>query len=655
MRKRFGTFELDIETGELRRNGVKLKLQDKPFQMLAMLLEQPGEVVSREALRERLWVADTFVDFDHGLNTATRKLRHVLGDSAENPRFIETLARRGYRFIAPVAVVAAAGATSTLHSGSTLAPVEREAPKQSTPVPLRVRGGRTRLIALIATGVVLIAFGPGVWRFVSRDQQATANSGTGGTVQLAVLPLKVLSTGETERHLGVGIADAVITRLANVRTLKVRPTAAIMKYDAEPVDPRRAGEELNAEHVLSGTLRKAGDMYRVSIQLIRTTDGVPILGRTYDVARTDLLTIEDQVSQQVAGALQLRLVIERSGGRLSNPNPAAYEAYLQGRALLANYSEANMRAAIESFESAAQLEPEYALARAGLATAFAWFSVRYAYEKDAVEWGRRAEEQAYRALALDHNLAEAHLAIANAAGTTFGRFDWSRLLAEADAALQLEPTLDLAHTARARALFHLGLFKAAEAAAASALDLNPASNIETERLMVMLALFSGRFDAARTRVKRLASRSDAPAIRMYLGEALFYLGRKREAADLLGSIKRGGAPDVRSQAALASVLAATGQRAAARATVNEIVRGPYMDHHIAYSLGAAYAQLGQTVDAVKFLRVAVDEGFPCYPWFVEDPLLAPIRRNAAYGQLVSDLRVRFEDARARYESRHAVR
>ena len=651
MRKRFGIFELDIETGELRRNGVKLKLQDKPFQMLALLLEQPGEVVTREALRERLWRDHTFVDFDHGLNTAARKLRQALGDSAENPRFIETLARRGYRFIAPVA----AGTSSPLDVPAQHAPAFGEAPGKSKLVPWRRRGGRTRMVVLTAAGVVLIGLGAGVWRFASQHEQANANPGSRRTVQLAVLPLKVLSTGEAERYLGVGIADAVITRMANVRSLKVRPTAAVIKYDADPVDPRRAGEELDAEHVLSGTLRKAGDMYRVSIQLIRTSDGVPILGRTYDVARTDLLTIEDQVSQQVAGALQLQLGSEREDARLRNRNPAAYEAYLQGRALLANYSEANMRAAIESFESATRLDPGYALARAGLATAFAWFSVRYAYEKDAVEWGRRAEEQAHRALALDRNLAEAHLAIANAAGTTFGRFDWSRLLAETDAALELEPTLDLAHTARARALFHLGLFKAAEAAAASALELNPASNIETERLIVALALFSGRFDTARTQAERLASRSDAPAIRTYLGEALFYLGREREAADLLGSIKRRGEPDVRSQAALAGVLAASGQRAAARATINEIVRSPYIDHHTAYSLGAAYAQLGQPVDALKFLRAAVEDGFPCYPWFVDDPLLAPIRRNAAYGQLMSDLRVRFEDARARYESRDVVR
>jgi TolB-like protein/DNA-binding winged helix-turn-helix (wHTH) protein/Flp pilus assembly protein TadD len=620
--KRFGAFELDIETGELRRNGVKLKLQDKPFQMLAMLLERPGEIVTREALRERLWAADTFVDFDHGLNTATKKLRQVLGDSAENPRFIETLARRGYRFIAPL---------------------------QSTKVLSQHRNDRTRLVALISAGVVLIGLGWGAWTFVFRDQQGGADPAPRRPVQLAVLPLKVVSTGETERHLGVGIADAVITRLANVRTLRVRPTAAVAKYDSETVDPRRAGEELDAEHVLSGTLRKAADRYRVSLQLIRTNDGVPIWGRTYDVARTDLLTIEDHVSQQVAAALQRQLTARSEGGRIPRLNPGAYEAYLQGRALLLNYSESNMRAAIDGFENAIRLQPEYALAHAGLATAFARFSRRYAYEKDAVEWGRRAEEQAYRALALDHELGEAHLAIAGAAGTTFGRFNWSRALAEADLALQFDPMLALAHTERARALYHLGLFKAAEAAAASALDLNPASNVETERLMIAMALFSGRFDDARKQAERLASRSDTPAIRMYLAQALFYLGHARQAAELLATIKRGSEPDVRSQAALASVLAAMGQRVAARATIDRIVSGPYMDHHIAYSLGAASAQLGRTDDALRFLRAAADDGFPCYAWFMADPLLAPIHQDASYRQLIDNLRVRFEEARARYD------
>ena len=655
-RVRFGTFELDLDSGELRRSGVKLKLQEQPFRLLAMLLERPGEVVTREEVRERLWSADTFVDFDHSLNTAIKKLRQALGDSAENPRFIETLARRGYRFIAPVGAADMAvrsGPTAPdvpLPGADAAPPIRHMAPAADTAASrAHARQVRIAILALACVGVLMLA--AIVWntrRVSSRPPAPPARSAR--AVRLAVLPLKVLTSGETERYLGIGIADAVITQLANVRTVSVRPTAAVIKYESGASDPRRAGEELDAEHVLSGTLQKVDETYRVSMQLIKTADGVPVWGQSFTVARTDLLTIEDQVSKQVAEALRAELHGGDSRPRTAPRHPAAYESYLQGRALLVNYSEAKMRAAIESFERAVQLDPEYALARAGLATALAWFSVRYAYQKDALYWGKRAEDEAYRTLALDHDMAEAHFAIAAAAGTLYGQFNWPRLLAENDAALKLDPSLDLAHASRARALYHLGLFEEGRAAAAKAIAINPDGNVETSRLLVALSLFDGRFDDAAKRAEELARQSDAPVIRMYLASARFYLGRRQEARDMLAAIKRGAEADVRSQAVLAAVLAATGQRDAAEALAREVAKSPSMDHHVAYSLGTAYAQLARPGEAVTWLRTAADGGFPCFPWFAADPLLEPIRRDPGYLQFIADLRARFDQARARYSS-----
>jgi tetratricopeptide (TPR) repeat protein len=390
------------------------------------------------------------------------------------------------------------------------------------------------------------------------------------------------------------------------------------------------------------------------MQLIRTADGVPIWGRNYDVRRTDLLTIEDEVSKQVADALRVQL-IAREGARYRAPaSPAAYEAYLQGRALLMNYSEAKMRAAVESFEAALRVDPDYARARAGLATAFAWFSVRYAYQNDALLWGRRAEEEATRALTLDRDLADAHLALADAAGTTYGHFNWPRVLAEAAEALRLDPALDPAHASRARALYHLGLFDAARREVAAAIALTGASNVETDRLLVAIALFDGRFADARQRAEELAGRSDAPVIRMYLATARFYLGERDQAAALLASIKRGAEPDLRSQAILAGVLAANGRRAAAQDMLDAVARNPAMDHHVAYSVGAAFAQLGRAAEAVRWLRTSANDGFACYPWYASDPLLDPIRNEAGFTELMEELRRRFESARGRYDTRPPV-
>ena len=333
-------------------------------------------------MRERLWPADTFVDFDHSLNTAIKKLRQALGDSALNPRFIETLARRGYRFIAPVsALPSAAGEASVEAPAAPTALVGNEVPPPQPAAAPAMSARRVRVAMLALACVSLLVLIAVVWNTRQYSSaRPPSQPAAAPAVQLAVLPLKV---------------------------------------------------------------------------------------------------------------------------------------------------------------RAIQLEPEYALARAGLATAFAWFSVRYAYQKDALSWGKRAEEEALRTLAIDHDMAEAHFAIAAAAGTVYGRFDWGKLLAEVDEAIRLDPTLDIAYASRARGLYHLGLFDAAHAAASKAIALNPDGNVETHRLLVVMSLLSGRFAEAAKGAEDLMRRSDAPVIRLYLGQALFYLGKPQEAADLLAGVRRG--------------------------------------------------------------------------------------------------------------------
>src|SRR6185436_6356661 len=230
-RVRFGTFELDLDSGELRRSGVELKLQEQPFRLLAMLLERPGEVVTREEVRERLWSADTFVDFDHSLNTAIKKLRQALGDSAENPRFIETLARRGYRFIAPVSTATpTAGEAPVETPASAPTPVAGETAQPTSSPPTAPPRVPVAILALACVSLlVLIAVVWSTRRYAAAPP--ASRSAAAPEVQLAVLPLKVLTAGETEKYLGLGIADAVITQLANVRTLRIRPTAAVLKYE----------------------------------------------------------------------------------------------------------------------------------------------------------------------------------------------------------------------------------------------------------------------------------------------------------------------------------------------------------------------------------------------------------------------------------------
>ncbi len=473
------------------------------------------------------------------------------------------------------------------------------------------------------------------------------------TAALAVLPLRSIDSPDAEAHLGVGIADAIVTKLASVQAIRVRPSSATASFEGRTIDAVAAGRQLQVDHVLTGTVRRAEDAYRFNLQMIRVSDGVLEWGRQIDVSRRGLFGVEDQVSAEVVAALQLQIsTSERARlNQRSTQNPDAYDAYLQGRALLANYSESNLRQAMSHFERALAIDPDYVLADAGLAMAAGIFSTRFAYEPQAREWGRRAEEHAERALKRDPSLAEAHLAIAGAAGTLYRNFDWSTVIQEARAALSLNPNLNLAHSALARAFYHIGLLDWSGLESRRAQDTSGGTDVEVIRVGVYAQLLDGHFDEARRGAEALLTRTDAPVIRQYLGLAVFYAGDHAKGQELLAGVRRpDGRADTRSQASLAGVLAANGRRDDAERTIRAVLDTGYMDHHVAYGLAAAHAQLGRRADAVKWLRSAADTGFPCYPWIDRDTLLDPIRSDAEFQTLLTTLRSDYDRSRTRYQS-----
>ena len=619
-RLQFAGFVFDSGTCALHRDdGSRVHLQEQPCQVLAALLARPGDVVTREDLRDRLWKSDTFVDFEHGLNTAVKKLRQALGDSAEAPTFVETVPRRGYRFVASVApvIAAAAGEIPSLPDLAVIPVATPHAPKVS----------RTVLLVTALVTFVLIA---GVaWRVQRRPE----------TTQLAVMPFRVLADpGGDAAYLGIGVADAITTRLAATRQIGVRPTSAVLPFVASTADPAALAASLGVQHLVVGTIQPTGEVFRVTVQLVGS-DGVAIWGHSYDEQPAALLDLQDRLAEQVVAGLRIELEgpdLARLHVRYTS-NPAAYDHYLRGRRLLVEYTEANMLSAIQHFEQALNLDPDYALARAGIATACAWFSVRYAHLAEEIKWAKRADDEARRALAQDGSLAEAHLAVASAAGTAYGGWDWKTLLERSAAALAIDPSLEFAHLARMRAFYHLGLFDAAAAEGRAAVRLNPGHSVEFDRLDVALMLMRGEFRAAVERSEPLLKRTDAPAVRQYLGLARYYTGDVDGARAMLGSIMRADRPDIRAQASLASIEAGSGRRDDAQARIAEIRRASDLDHHVTYSLGAAYSQLGQPEESLKWLERAADEGFPCYPWFERDPLLDPVRQNPRFTRLLARL------------------
>src|SRR5262245_15495140 len=353
---RFGTFEADLEAGELRRSGRQVPLQARPLQILAVLLEHPGELVTRQSLRERLWPADVFVDFDHSLNSSIRKLRSALGDEAATPRFVETVDRRGYRFIAPVAFVAFAEdpADRPVSSAPDLPPSSEA--RMPGLFDFRRRWLAGALILAIAVIVVAVL------------SVRRSSSSVGATVtSIAVLPFHPLQLDERDQYLGIGIADAVITRLSTLQRVTVRPIAAVRKFTDPAQDPVVAGRELHVDAVLDGSIQRVDERIRITARLVRSADGQALWSDQIDAKTSDLLSLEDAIAGRTASAVLSTLSASdvRKLRARDTSDQRAYEAYAKGRYFASRRAPADYLKAIESFDAAIAADPGYARAYAG--------------------------------------------------------------------------------------------------------------------------------------------------------------------------------------------------------------------------------------------------------------------------------------------------
>jgi non-specific serine/threonine protein kinase len=502
----------------------------------------------------------------------------------------------------------------------------------------RLIGLAAGALALVATAYVLTRNGG-----ISPPQPAR--------ITIAVLPFHTTAVTEPLRFLGVGIPDAIITRLAVVQQLAPRPTSAILRYENQPIEPTEVGRVLTSDYLVTGILQEAGDRLRISVQLVRARDGTPLWGNHYNVARSDLLGLQDQVAQAVADALQVRMsAVERTRlFRRYTDNTAAYELYLKGRAQLSRFTLNELRAAVDSFEEAIRLDPDYAPAYGGLAMACAAIRLRGAPDSETRAWGERAEQEARTALRLEPQLAEAHEALA--AVSRGVEFDWDRTLEESRLALELNPNLDQPHFYRAAAFYHLGLLDLIEPELRAAVDVNPTNKIDVLTIRGNAALFSGRFREAISLLEDAERVTHNTVSSSYLAQAYFGAGNAKHAEHLLAPLDGNTPGDRRAQAVLASLLGARRERDKAMALVRRILASTYMDHHVAYSLGAAYAQLGERAEATRWLAQSARDGFHCYPWFRRDQLLDPLRIDAGYQRLLSELRQAWEANKVRYGSR----
>jgi len=440
---RCGAFEIDLTACEIRKHGLRLKVSEQPFQILSILLEKPGNVFTREELRNRLWPSDTFVDFDHGLNNAVMRLREVLGDSSESPRFVETLPRRGYRFIAHVEELSQSAITQTAKI--------LEAPiAKSSEVEVEGKGRTTRdwltlhRVAVLSglTLALVVSSGFAVHFFRGKE---LGNVAASRSISLVVLPLENLSGDKEQDYFADGMTDDLIASLAKIRSLRVISRSTAMAYKGTHKPLSEIARDLHVDAVVEGTVLKAGPRVRITAELVQVSTDQHLWAETYESQLGDILSLQNQVSSAIVDEIRVNLS-SQDKERLSKKTtlvPEAYDDYLKGRYYWNKRSGEGFERAIGYFEDATHKDPQYALAYAGLADCYGIIGATMFGNAPAARAGPKAKAAALRALELDPTLAEAETSLATAEFNY--DWDWQTASMGFQKAIRLNPSYATAY------------------------------------------------------------------------------------------------------------------------------------------------------------------------------------------------------------------
>ncbi len=593
---KFGAFEVDLRARELRKHGFKIILQDQPFQILTLLLERPGEVVTREEVRNKLWPADTFVDFDDGLNTAIRKLRQALGDSAEAPRYVETLPRHGYRFIASV---------QPLKRSATEASPGSEVIIARARLPVS-RGWFVAVSTSVAAIVLLVA---GTY-FLHWRRSSLSAANLQRIRSLAVLPLKNLS-GDPEQDFFVdAMTDALTTDLAQIHSLRViSGTSAAHYKDTKKTLPEIA-KELNVDGVVEGTVFRSGDHVRITAQLVDAPIDRHLWARSYERDLRDVIRMQDEVARDIVGEIKVNLT-PREEQRLSNAPPVdaeAYQLYLQGQYFQTRVTEDYLRKSISTLEASIAKDPNFAPAHAALALAYDAISTN-GYAPPLTELPK-AKAELTRALELDDGLAEIHADLGQIK-LTFD-WDWPGAAKEIQRALDLDPNSAGAHAGESIYLVVVGHFDEAFAEMRRARELDPLG-LDTTLYVGEVKLMARRYDESIPEFKK-SLELDPNFLPTHAAMALAYAqgGRRAEASAEYEKTRSLMAP---RQALildqwLAPVEILLGKRAEALKNADWWAHESAQRYTDAYRLAAFYGELGLPDRAFPWLEKGFEQRSP---------------------------------------------
>ena len=621
-RLRFGVFEADPRLGELTKHGKRLPLQGQPFQLLAMLLERPGELVSREELRAKIW-PQTIVDFDHGLNKAISKIRDALGDSAENPRFIETVARRGYRFLADVAVVqdgppqTAAGDAAVQADAGPLA--RREAGTSSG------RPSRALAWRLFGFGLTLVLAAALSWiLYTSRNSAPTIRS-------LAVLPLKNLSGDVSQDYFTDGMTEELITQLGQISALRVISSRSVMLYKGVDKPLAEIARELSVQAVVEGSVLRSGDRVRITAQLIRVPADEQMWAQSYEGDLRDTLALQSEVAQAIAEQIRATLSRRQQAAlrKSKTVSPDAYEAYLKGRYFWNKRTGEGLKEAIDYFSRAIETDPTYAEAYSGLADSYA-LSGDWEYgvlsPQDAF---RQARAAATKALALDDSLGEAHTSLAFAFDL-YG-WDWAAAEKEYRRAIELNPGYATAHHWYAWHLLVMGRNSEGIFELRRAESLDPLSLIISADLADALCIAHLYDESVRESKKTLDMDPNFAVAHYQLGQALAQKHLYDEAiAEFQRAIELSGHSGA-FDSNLAYVYAVSGRKGEAENIVKGLEAQPEKNPATDANIALVYVGLGDPDQAMIWLNKAYEARFN--PSILLRPAFDPLRSDARFRDL----------------------
>jgi TolB-like protein/DNA-binding winged helix-turn-helix (wHTH) protein/Tfp pilus assembly protein PilF len=603
---RFSLFEVDPEAQELRKSGLRVKLQPQPFQILLLLLGRAGEIVSREELRGTLWPAETYVEFDRSLNRAVVKLREALSDSAESPRYIETVPKRGYRFIAPVS--------------------------RSVPQPVRLAPAehlRKRLaLRLLGFGLAAIGVLSAVYLLVRRTERRTP---TAAIRSLVVLPLQDLSSEVGQEYFADGVTDELTTDLAQIQSLRVisRTTAMHYKGTKEPLP--QIARELRVDAAVEGSVSRSENKIRIRAQLVRGATDEHVWANSYERDLGDVVVLQAELARDIADQIHVRLGSrEKSAFSARKPvNPQAYEAYLKGRHFFDKRLPKSNSEAEAYFRQAITMDPTFAPAHAGLADALV--SRSYYGAASPADVMPQAKSMIAQALALDPNLSDAHVSLGWIKLTY--DWDWSGVDGEIKHALEGNPNSAPAHQLYGNYLLALGHIDAATAELQRARELDPLS-LFINRDLGRAFYYARRFDDALNQFQQTQDLDSSinGATYLWVGWCFEKKGLRDQAVDafLQGRLTAG--------AKQASILEAEriykreGWQAFWRRELNRDRNS--VPGATDYLSVLNYARTSDKESALKLLRHEVDLHTVWVTWMNIDPELEGLRSDSRFQQLL---------------------